>query len=85
MVAFRTGGLPDIIDDHVNGRLAEPFDSFALSECIKYVLKSSIQNPSMALAARRAAESKWDLDRVAKMYKDLYDEVLERSSLCSCT
>lgn len=85
VVAFRTGGLPDIIDDHVNGRLAEPFDSFALSECIKYVLKSSIQNPSMALAARRAAESKWDLDRVAKMYKDLYDEVLERSSLCSCT
>lgn len=34
VVAFRTGGLPDIVDDWRTGRLAEPFEPASLAACI---------------------------------------------------
>ena len=84
VVAFRTGGLPDIVDDYINGRLAEPFDPISLAECIKSVLVTSMQNPSMSLSARQTAASRWGFSNVARLYSSLYDEVLE-SNFGGCT
>ena len=41
VVAFNTGGLPDIVDDRVTGALAEPFDPASLSSCIHWGSKMS--------------------------------------------
>ena len=38
VVAFRTGGLPDIVADRVTGALAEPFEPASLAVAIRWVL-----------------------------------------------
>jgi nucleoside-diphosphate-sugar epimerase len=39
VVAFNTGGLPDIVADRVTGALAEPFEPASLAAAIRWVLE----------------------------------------------
>ena len=77
VVAFRTGGLPDIVDDGINGRLAEPFSPQSLAEAIGWVLESPERHRRLSEAARATA-SRWDPVRIAKRYVALFEEMLER-------
>ena len=77
VVAFRTGGLVDIVDDRVTGVLAEPFDSASLAEAIHWVLEDRMRSCQLGINARQRAERLWDPRRVAEMYSDLYLKVLE--------
>lgn len=78
IVAFRTGGLNDIVEDGVTGALAEPFDPQALSQAIRWVLDDPQRRRTLARAARHRAERLWSPQRVAGLYCDLYQEVIER-------
>ena len=77
VVAFRTGGLPDIVDDGINGRLAEPFSPQSLAKAIGWVLESPERHRRLSEAARATA-SRWDPVRIAKRYVALFEEMLER-------
>ena len=77
VVAFRTGGLPDIVDDGINGRLAEPFSPESLSRAIGWVLGSSERHHRLSSAARSTAW-RWDPELIAKRYVALFEEMLER-------
>ncbi len=75
VVAFRAGGMEDIIRDGVNGRLAEAFDPQALAYCIADVLDPQHQQ-SMGSHARKQALSLWHPERIAVAYAAVYDEAL---------
>ena len=75
VVAFRTGGMEDIICDGLNGRLAEAFDPQALAYCIADVLDPQHQQ-SMGSHARKQALSLWHPERIAAAYAAVYDEAL---------
>jgi len=75
VVAFRAGGMEDIIRDGVNGRLAEAFDPQALAYCIADVLDPQHQQ-SMGSHARKQALSLWHPERIAAAYAAVYDEAL---------
>jgi glycosyltransferase involved in cell wall biosynthesis len=38
VVAFATGGVVDILDHHITGALAEPFDPLSVAGAIRWVL-----------------------------------------------
>lgn len=72
VVAFRTGGLVDIVDERITGALAQPFDPASLAAALLWVLEDPQRRLQLGEAARRRAELLWDPRRVAGMYADLY-------------
>jgi glycosyltransferase involved in cell wall biosynthesis len=78
VVAFRTGGLTDIVDDRLTGVLAEPFQSASLASAIHWVLEDPTRRRQLAAAARERAERLWDPTRIATLYASLYAETTER-------
>jgi glycosyltransferase involved in cell wall biosynthesis len=76
-VGFAVGGLPDIVEDGANGRLAPPFDTGELAAAIAWVLQDQERRRALGQAARRKAEQTFDLRLVARRYADLYAEVLD--------
>ena len=67
VVAFNTGGLPNIVDDRVTGFLAKPFESASLAEAIRWVLEDSQRLKQLGVAARSRAERLWNSKRIAAM------------------
>ena len=81
VVAFNTGGLPDIGDDRVTGALADPFDPVSFASCIRWVLEDEQRRRVMGLAAREKAERLWCPARVAASYVEVCEKAMERFSL----
>jgi glycosyltransferase involved in cell wall biosynthesis len=75
VAAFRTGGLPDIVDHEVTGHLAEPGQPHSLAHAINVTLERDAGSGQLGLAARRRAELLWDSQHVAKQYANLYQQV----------
>ena len=78
VVAFRTGGLVDIVDHHVTGALAQPFDPLSLAAAIRWVLEDPQRRRQLGMAARQRAERLWDPARVAGLYAGVYGHAVER-------
>lgn len=77
VVAFNTGGIPDMVEHRINGYLAKPFDTADLANGIKWVLDVQERNNKLGAAAREKAVKKYSLERQARHYLRLYDELLE--------
>ena len=80
VVAFNTGGLPDIVADRVTGALAEPFEPASLAAAIRWVLEDPQRRIGLGHAARQRAEQLWAPARVAGLYAEVYGQVIERSA-----
>ncbi|MEX0778093.1 MAG: glycosyltransferase, partial [Balneolales bacterium] len=80
VVAFRTGGLVDIVAHCSTGALAEPFDPASLAACIGWVLEDPQRRLQLGLAARKRAEQIWNPKRVAKLYAEVYRRATEDSA-----
>ncbi len=78
VVAFNTGGLPDIVENRVTGALAEPFEPAALAASIRWVLEDPQRCRALGAAARERAERLWATTRVAGIYQEVYGSVLGR-------
>jgi len=75
-VAFRVGGIPDMIRHRDNGYLAEPGDSGDLAAGIEWTLADPHRLHMLSLQARRSAEDNYDLTSIAGRYLALYREIL---------
>ena len=78
VVAFRTCGLVDIVDERVTGALADPFDPVSLATQIRWVLEDSQRRRRLGASARQRAENLWDPARVAGLYAEVYEQAMER-------
>ncbi len=81
-VGFAVGGLPEIIEDGVNGRLARPSDVDDLARAIAWILEDDGRRQTLGREARRKAEQMFDLRAVARRYADLYREVAQSDGRC---
>jgi len=80
VVAFNTGGLPDIVADRVTGALAEPFEPASLAAAIRWVLEEPNRRHQLSTAARSRAERLWAPARIAGLYADIYKRVAVNNS-----
>jgi glycosyltransferase involved in cell wall biosynthesis len=77
VVAFRTGGLVDIVDDGITGRLALPFDPGSMAEAIRWVLEKCQHRKKLGTAARERAQKLWNPKRVTDLYANVYREAMQ--------
>ena len=75
VVAFKTGGLPDIVADKITGALAQPFDPASLAECIRWVVSTPQRISSLGKNARLRSEQLWSPSVVAAQYSLLYEGI----------
>ena len=75
-VAFKIGGMPDLIEHRVSGYLAQPYEAEDLATGIQWVIQQQKESKSLSLAARRHAEYMFDPVRVAQQYVTVYKEAM---------
>ena len=76
-VAFKQGGVPDLIDQQQNGYLARPFDPKDLTRGILWVLENHERQGDLAARARRKVVQEFALEKVAARHMELYRELLQ--------
>ncbi len=76
VVAFRQGGMPEIVDDEVTGLLAAPFEVRGLAEALRAVLDAPGRAEEMGRTGRARVEARLGLGAQARAYLALYEGVL---------
>lgn len=78
-VAFKIGGILDLINHKENGYLAEPYESGDIVRGIKFVLEDRERRAKLSESARKYVAAKCDIRVVAKQHKHLYEEILSNT------
>jgi glycosyltransferase involved in cell wall biosynthesis len=76
-IAFRQGGVPDLIDHEQNGYLARPFDPADLARGIRWILEDHERREELAARARRKVIQEFAIEKIAGLHLDLYRELLK--------
>jgi glycosyltransferase involved in cell wall biosynthesis len=76
VVATRVGGLPELIDDGVNGLLVPPCDPEALSIAITRLVDEPTLRTQLGLAARARVEREFTWEQVAIETMRAYDRAI---------
>lgn len=77
VVAFRIGGLPDVVDHEVTGYLAGEVTAECLAAALSHVLESADRRDAMASAARQRAVRSWSYGVVGAQYEALFAEAID--------
>lgn len=76
VIAFDTGGLPDIVTHKQTGWLARPFDTGDLAEGIRWVLADPGRHARLREQAHAEAVRRFACPVVAGRYRALYERVI---------
>jgi glycosyltransferase involved in cell wall biosynthesis len=80
VVGANRGGIPDIVDDGVNGCLYDPDDEGSLTTAVRRLLGSAETRLALRHSARREAE-RWGWGGATSQLRRYYQQVLERPQL----
>ena len=80
VVAFDTGGLPDIVTHQQTGYLAHAFDVEDLARGILWVLADHVRYTRLSANAREHAVSRFSYPVVAAQYKKIYEDAVAEFS-----
>jgi glycosyltransferase involved in cell wall biosynthesis len=76
-VGSRVGGIPELIDDGVNGRLVTPGDPAALAEGLTELMKNPVRRRDLGRQARATVLRKgMTREAMVENYQSAYNEVL---------
>ncbi len=75
-LGFKVGGLPDMIDNEINGLLLDKIDIDQLCKKIVELLQEQTRLMKLGLNARKKATSNFDISNTVKKYQDLYLNVI---------
>ena len=76
VVAFDIGGMPDMIEHQISGYLAKPFDNSDLAAGIDWVLSDEKRHKDLCIKAREKALARFDIEKIAKQYAELYESII---------
>jgi D-inositol-3-phosphate glycosyltransferase len=74
IICSNVGGLPFLVEDGVNGFLAEPADAQSLAHCLERLLADDME--AMGLASGRAVDEKFSWATIASQTLDAYRQLL---------
>lgn len=75
-VAFKIGGMPDLIEHQKNGYLAVPYQTNDLAQGIVWVLENQDRHQNLANYAREKVEKEFTRELQARRYLSLYEKVI---------
>jgi glycosyltransferase involved in cell wall biosynthesis len=75
-VASRTGGIPDAVEDGVDGYLVTPGDSNELATCIIRLLRDEDLRERMGQAGRQKVEQRFSLQPIVRRTIAVYEQLL---------
>jgi L-malate glycosyltransferase len=78
-IATRVGGVPELIDDGVTGRLLEVGDVEGMSQAAIALLTDEPARQRMAEAARKTAQDRFCASRIIPLYEEYYERVIRRT------
>jgi glycosyltransferase involved in cell wall biosynthesis len=76
VVASRVGSVPELVDDGVNGILIAPADPVELARAIGYIVDNPDAAAAMARSARERVVARYSLDRMARSYQRLFEDLV---------
>jgi glycosyltransferase involved in cell wall biosynthesis len=82
VIASMVGGVPEVVEDGVNGLLVPPNDARALSEAILRILGDEELARRLGERGRELAEAR-DWPRVARAYRTVYEEAISERGRAS--
>lgn len=75
ILATRSGGPEEIIDDQVNGLLVDTNDPVALAEKISIIISNTSLRDKISNKAREIVQDKFSVDLMVAKYEDIYNNV----------
>jgi len=78
VIAFRSGGLTDIISDGETGILVTPGETQELATAMDRVITNPANTATMAAQGRRHALDSFSPDAAAEKYISIYKEAIAR-------
>jgi glycosyltransferase involved in cell wall biosynthesis len=72
VVAYNVGGIPEIVEDNVNGFLVKLGDYQTLAELVTLLINHKKKRQELSIKALETIHSRHSLNRMAKQYEDLY-------------
>jgi glycosyltransferase involved in cell wall biosynthesis len=79
VVVTGVGGVPEIVDDKVNGFVVDHGDPEQLGEALLFMMKNSKLRREYGRKGREKVVGKFSMDRMIAQYISLYDTILERT------
>ena len=80
VATFNVCGMPDIVKDGWNGKLASQGDSNSLGQVLIEMLESQEKLMEMRLNARKYAQEHYSMDNQVQAYLKLYQKIITRTS-----
>lgn len=80
VVAFDTGGLPDIVQHHYNGFLAEAFDPASLAAGLEWILTDRERHARLRRQAREGAVARFSPAVIAARHQEAYRQAIARQA-----
>ena len=80
IIASDVGGIPEIIEDSVNGDLIDPSDHKKLAEKILDLFNDNFKIREYTEAGYDKLKSQFDAKTMAKKYDKLYDQIINGKS-----
>lgn len=77
VVASRVGGIPEAIEDGVNGVLLEPEDTAGWVRTVDALLRDPYRRAALGAAGRAAWEAHWTAEAMVSRFEALLAEVVE--------
>jgi glycosyltransferase involved in cell wall biosynthesis len=79
IVATRVGGVADLIEDGMHGRLVRPGDPPALAEAVARTLSDRAPAAAMGMRARERRARDFDIEGTVRQVEQLYEDLYVRS------
>ena len=77
VIASSVGGVPDLIDDKVNGLLVKPEDPYELAKAIIFLLENKTAAKERAMDARIKAED-YRISKIVSIYEKVLNGTRDR-------
>jgi glycosyltransferase involved in cell wall biosynthesis len=78
-IAFDVGGVGDLIENRVTGRLVPLDDAAALTAALDWIFADGDRRRALGEAARRKIEAEFTLEHQARAYARLYEELVSEA------
>jgi glycosyltransferase involved in cell wall biosynthesis len=78
-VAFKVGGMPDMIEHQKNGYLAQPFEIEDLAKGIAWVLENRERHQKLCDRSRKKAQQEFTQELQARRYISLYADIVSNT------